>query len=202
MRLAARRPLPVRMLGSLLLVAGAVLMALSATGRGAAALGKVAPPSLPTAVGSAVCDATGRGGPAGVLPAGRCREEDDETQTTTSCSTTEEESERAESHHREDPGRAAATATTTQSTGRALAAARTTTATESPGPASLAAGVSGASSVPATGVKAAAASGPAPTRAPVTTIPVTGASAPFGPGLALGIAGLGLIGLSSRRRRS
>jgi hypothetical protein len=204
-RHAPRRPVLARLLGSLLLVAGSALMALSATGGGASALGRIAPPSVPSALGSTVCDAgSALGPPAAAVPAQRCSRDDEDTETTTSCSTTDEEEEESDSGehgHREEPGRAAATATTTESTGPARAAARTTTTTEpAPPPASLAAGISGASSVPATGVKAAAVT-VAPTRAPVTTTPVTGASAPFGLGLALGIGGLSLLGLAARRPR-
>jgi hypothetical protein len=222
MRSPAHRPLLVRLLGSLLLVAGAVLMALSTTGRGAAALGRVAPPSFPTAVGNAVCDATSPilHDPAAVAPAGRCPEEDEETETTTSCSTSHDESESGDRRHQEDPGHAAATATATESSGRGPSTARTTTSsatTESGGrglapagtatstatsvsPPTRAPGIRGAGTAPGTGIAAATANA-TPTRAPVTTIPVTGASAPFGLGLALGIAGLTLLGVSSRRRR-
>jgi hypothetical protein len=203
MRSPAHRPRLVRLLGSLLLVAGAVLMALSTTGRGAAALGRVAPPSFPTGVGSTVCDATSPvlHDPAAAVPEERCPKEDEETETTTSCSTSDDESERADRRHHEDAGHAAGTATATESSGHGLAPARTTTSsatTESPP--TRAAGIRDAGTVPATGIAAASANA-APTRAPVTTIPVTGASAPFGLGLVLGIAGLTLLGLSSRRPR-
>jgi hypothetical protein len=221
MRSATRRPVMARLLGSLFLVTGAVLMALSTSGGGrASALERISPPSLLSAAEAPVCDAAGehRGDAAAAVPAERCAEtsttkaeadgEAEARSSTTSCSTTDEESTDPNRQAHQDPGRSAATTTTTttsESTGRAQAAAGTGTAPPPPppppaAPATLAAGISGASTMPRTAVSAPA----KPTGAAhssVTAVPVTGASPPFALGLALGVGGLGLVGLSTRRRR-
>jgi hypothetical protein len=197
MRSATRRPVMARLLGSLFLVTGAVLMALSTSGGGrASALERISPPSLLSAAEAPVCDAAGehRGDAAAAVPAERCAEtsttkaeadgEAEARSSTTSCSTTDEESTDPNRQAHQDPGRSAA--------GVVVVVAAV--------PANLAAGITGASTIPRS-----AASGPAkPTggaHSSVTAVPVTGASPPFGLGLALGIGGLSLLGVCSRRPR-
>jgi hypothetical protein len=208
---ATSRTLTARALGSLLLVAGSVLMGLSTSGGGGASALERTPPRSPlSAVEAPACMAPeeARRDIGAVLPTERCRvttttaeiESEHEARaerTTTSCSTTEEEST---DPRRAQQGAERIATTTTESTGRALAAARTTTTTTAaPGPASLAAGVSGVSSIPA-GSALAPATGAAP-RATVTAIPRTGTAPPFGLGFGLGLGGLALVGLSTRRPR-
>jgi hypothetical protein len=207
---ATSRTLTARALGSLLLVAGSVLMGLSTSGGGGASALERTPPRSPlSAVEAPACMAPdeARRDIGAVLPTERCRvttttaeiEREHEARaerTTTSCSTTEEEST---DPRRAQQGAERVATTTTESTGRALSAARTTTTTTAAAAAGPDAGVSGVSSIPP-GSATAPATGGTP-RVTVSAVPRTGAAPPFGLGFGLGLGGLGLVGLSTRRRR-
>jgi hypothetical protein len=208
---SATPTLTARALGSLLLVAGSVLMGLSTSGGGGASALERTPPRSPlSAVEAPACIAPDEAQRdiGAVLPTERCRvttttaeiEREHEARadrTTTSCSTTEEEST---DPRRAQQGAERVATTTTESSGRALSAARTTTTTTAAaGAAGLDAGVSGVSSIPAGSATAPATGGTR--RVAVTAIPRTGAAPPFGLGFGLGLGGLGLVGLSTRRPR-